>query len=223
VYIALRDILAPVEIAEIASQLEAATFVDGLETAGRLAARVKRNLQLPQTDERGRNASTLVRRALGRSKAFLAAALPKALSEPRFNRYELGMEYGDHVDHALMGLDGKGPVMRSDLAATLFLSDPTGYDGGELVIGGHERVKLPAGDMALYPASTIHRVEPVTRGRRDAAILWIQSTVRTERQRELLRQLDLAVTALAERDPSAREVVALSAVYHNLLREWAEA
>jgi len=218
----LRQILTTQELLSLGAKLEGAEFASGLETAGPLSARVKRNLQLPATTPLAREVIDVVTRALRRSRAFHAAALPHALSEPRVNRYELGMSYGAHVDHGLMG--GATPL-RSDLAVTLFLSEPDTYDGGELIIdddGAPRSFKLPAGDLVLYPASTIHRVETVRRGTRHAVILWVQSMIASASHRRILLDLERVLATLIERDPDADEVVTLSAVYHNLLREWAQ-
>jgi len=160
--------------------------------------------------------------ALERNSLFVSASLPHRVYPPMFNRYEGGMTFGAHIDNAVRLLPGSGGKIRTDLSATLFLSDPASYDGGELMIetaGGSQRIKLPAGDLLLYPASTLHRVTPVTRGTRLACFLWVQSMVRSEEQRSLLFDLDRAIQQLAA-DVPAR--VSLAGCYHNLLRMWIE-
>lgn len=220
----LPGLLRADEVAILHALLVDAPFTSGLDTAGALAARIKHNLQLDDGAPAARRATELVLAALRRSPTFTAAAMPRATTQPRVNRYQAGMRYGPHVDHGLMGSADGGGRLRGDLSATLFLSAPEAYDGGELVIiepAGERRFKLGAGDLLLYQASTIHRVEPVTRGTRDAVILWIESLVASAAQRAILFTLDRAILALASRDPDAPELLAFSATYHNLLRSWA--
>ncbi len=211
------------ELAQIQAGLAGATWGDGRATAGHEAALAKRNQQLPEDTPAARDLGRIVLQALGRTPRFTATALPLRLSQPIFNRYAEGMGYGDHIDSALRG---SASVLRSDLAATLFLSDPATYDGGELVSEdafGARAVKLAAGDLVVYPASTVHRVTPVTRGARLAAILWVQSLVRDDARRGMLHDLDRALASLRARGLGGTpELVTLSGVYHNLLRQWAE-
>jgi PKHD-type hydroxylase len=186
----------------------------------------KSNLQLPEGSDAARSAGQLVREALTRNGLFMSAALPHTVYPPLFNRYGPGQKFGDHVDNAMRFHRGSGVRIRTDLSATLFLADPDSYDGGDLVVedtfGVHE-VKLPAGDLVLYPSSSLHRVEPVTRGERIASFFWIQSLVREDARRTLLFDMDLSIQRLAQAagqdDPA---IVSLTGTYHNLLRMWAE-
>jgi len=220
----LKRVLNDEELAGIQSALAAADFAADNKTAGFQAQKVKRNLQLPPGSTEQERLARIVNQALNRHKAFFAAALPSKLMPILFNRYEAGMEYGAHVDNAYMRAGGK-QGLRSDIAATLFLSDPASYDGGELAIHNGQtvqRIKLPAGDMVLYPAGSRHRVEPVTRGTRDAAVFWAQSMVRQPDRRQLLFDLDRSVQGLIAREPEAPEILLLTSVYNSLLREWIE-
>ena len=206
--------------------LDAAAWVDGRVTAGQQSAKAKHNLQVPAEDAAAAGLGELVLTALGRNPAFLSAALPLKVFPPLFNRYEAGMGFGSHIDNAFRVSAERGARYRTDLSCTLFLSDPRDYDGGELVIESptpRPPVKLPAGDMILYPASSVHRVTPVTRGARWASFFWVQSMVRSGEQREILHDLDRSVSqvrdALGEEHAAA---VSLTGHYHNLLRQWAE-
>lgn len=220
----IEGVLGTDVVRQFRDHLEAAKWHDGARTAGGLAGQVKHNLQLPEDTEPALSLGHHVLRALAACPRFEAAALPLRIYPPRFNRYRPGHAYGPHVDSALMPVPGAPVTVRTDLSATLFLSDPADYDGGELSIRDGDawrRVKLPAGDLALYPADRVHHVAPVTRGQRFASFFWIQSTVRSAHRRALLAELDASVQALTEalgaRHP---EVVRLSGLYHNLLREW---
>jgi PKHD-type hydroxylase len=205
------------------TKLDRAEWVDGNETSGHQSARAKHNLQLSETGAEARALGEAVLDALGRSALFVAAALPLKVYPPLFNRYDAGSAFGDHVDSAVRIRRGSDFRIRSDLSATLFLSDPESYDGGELVAEGMPPVKLPAGAMVLYSAATVHRVTPVTRGRRIASFFWIQSMVRDESARALLFDLDRSIQELsAGNTPDSAAVVRLTGVYHNLLRRWAE-
>jgi PKHD-type hydroxylase len=222
VLIQIPGVLNPGELAALREALAAAAFEDGGATAGFVAREVKRNLQVQQNSEAGRNCAALVLEALRRSAVFFSAALPHRMHGPVFNRYDPGMTYGEHVDNALMGSPFN---VRTDLAATLFVSEPAEYEGGELTVHdsyGAHRAKLAAGSMVLYPATSLHRVEPVTRGSRLAGVLWIQSLVRGEMQRRLLFEMDVALSTLRQQPAAEKEAAALTAVYHNLVRLWAE-
>jgi PKHD-type hydroxylase len=217
-------------LAKVRSALDGAEWVDGRQTVGAQGAQVKRNLQLAEDSPLRRELGAIVLDALGRSPLFFAAALPLRILPPRFNRYEGGGTYGAHVDGAVMALPG-GPRpgeagwVRSDLSCTLFLCEPDEYDGGGLVIDdtyGEHEVKLPAGDLILYPSSSLHRVEPVTRGARLASFFWVQSMVRDLEQRKLLFQLDTAIQSLTASGADRAALLQLTGVYHNLLRRWAE-
>ncbi|HET9818452.1 MAG TPA: Fe2+-dependent dioxygenase [Rhodanobacteraceae bacterium] len=206
------------------ARLEAAEWTDGRETVGPQGAEVKRNQQLPDTSPLRAELGREVLSACARHPEFHAATLPVKILPPRFNRYAGGGTYGTHIDGAVMAL-ADGSQLRSDIACTLFLAEPDAYDGGELIVddtyGAHE-VKLPAGDAIVYPASSLHRVEPVTRGARVAAFFWIQSLVRDEGRRRTLLQLDTAIRRLGTGHADADVLRQLAGVYHNLLRQWAE-
>ena len=212
-------------LAEIRQQLKEAEWQDGRVTAGFQSAPVKHNLQLSQTDRVARAAGELIVQALERNALFLSAALPHHLYPPLFNRYEPGMAFGAHVDNAVRQVPGTPHRLRTDLSATLFLSAPEDYDGGELVIedtyGPHE-VKLAAGDMVLYPADTLHRVSPVTRGVRLAAFFWVQSMVRDDGARTLLFELDASIRGLTHAGADREALLRLTGCYHNLIRRWAD-
>jgi PKHD-type hydroxylase len=220
----IEDVLTGDQVAAFRQRLAAADWVDGRITAGAQSALAKRNLQVPEDSAAARELGETILGALGRNPRFVAAALPLRVFPPLFNRYDAGMAFDTHVDNAIRF---SGPVRyRTDLSATLFLSDPGDYDGGELIVEdsyGEHAVKLPAGAMVLYPATSLHRVAPITRGSRWASFFWIQSMVRSDEQRSLLFDLDTAIQALSARvgqgDPA---VVSLAGTYHNLVRMWAE-
>lgn len=225
--IAIPDVLDAAGVAEVRAIIDAAEWIDGNATSGHQSALAKKNAQLPEESAAAREAGTMVLDALSGTALFVAAALPLKVYPPLFNRYAGGDTFAAHVDSAIRIRRGSDFRVRSDLSATLFLSDPDSYDGGELVIQdqfGEQRVKLPAGHMVLYPASSVHRVEPVTRGERVASFFWIQSMIRDDGARRILFELDQSVQDVAARlgqdDPA---VVRLTGTYHNLLRRWAEA
>jgi PKHD-type hydroxylase len=202
-------------------------WVDGRATAGHQGARVKHNLQIAEDSAMARELGAAITAALERNPLFLSAALPSRIYPPLFNRYDGadGMQFGTHVDGAVRLLPGTGTKIRTDISATLFISAPEEYDGGELLIDdtyGTHSAKLPAGDMVLYPATSLHCVTPVTRGARIASFLWIQSLVRDDAQRALLFDLDMAVVRLTQTAPAHESLVSLTGCYHNLLRMWAE-
>ena len=226
----LTRLLDPQALQTVRAALgDGATWVDGAATAGRQAQAVKHNQQLAQDSDASRTLQALVLGALQRDALFLSAALPRRILPPLFNRYRArgdgtGEHYGPHVDNAVMRAGTGSDWLRSDLSCTLFLSDPTGYDGGELVVHdalGPQRIKLAAGDALLYPASSLHEVTPVTRGERLASFFWIESMVRSPEQRRLLFDLDMNLLALRARHGESPETTALTGVYHNLLRQWA--
>jgi PKHD-type hydroxylase len=223
--IRLPAVLSPAALAQAQARLAQAAWLPGARTAGSQAAQVKANEQLDPADPACAELQNLVLTALERQPHFLSAALPKRVLPPQFNRYGAELNrYGDHVDQAIR-YTPSGQRLRSDLSATLFLSEPADYDGGELVIQhafGEERVKLAAGDLLLYPGSSVHRVEPVTRGQRLASFFWVESLVRSESRRRLLYDMDMALMALRDRHGDSAETVALTGSYHNLLREWAD-
>lgn len=222
----IPDLVTPDQLAEIRSLIDAAGWIDGNATSGTQSALAKRNEQLPEDSDAARRAGTIILDALAASPLFVAAALPLKVFPPLFNRYAGGQAFDTHVDSAIRIRRGSDFRIRSDLSATLFLADPDSYDGGELVIEGafgEQAIKLPAGHMVLYPASSLHHVTPVTRGTRVASFFWIQSMVRDNEARRILFDLDSAVQSVAATsgaaDPAA---VKLTGVYHNLLRCWAE-
>ena len=221
----VRQVLDADELRQVRALLADAPWTDGRLTAGEQSAQAKNNQQLPETAAAAQAAQALVMRGLQRHPLFFSAALPKQLSPPLFNRYGgAANQFGNHVDGAVRYLrDGAGRV-RTDLSCTLFLADPDGYDGGELVVEdtyGSQRVKLPAGDLVLYPGTSVHRVDPVTRGHRLAAYFWVQSMVRSDEQRRLLFDMDQHLMSLRTRHGEAdAAVVGLTGTYHNLLRMW---
>lgn len=225
--IPIPDVLDAATLAHVQALVSGGEWVDGNVTSGHQAARVKRNAQLSEGSAAAREAGGLILDALGRTPLFIAAALPLKVFPPLFNRYEIGDGFGVHVDNAVRFERGSDRRIRSDLSATLFLSDPDSYDGGELVIegefGASSGIKLPAGHMILYPASSLHRVEPVRRGTRTASFFWIQSMVRDNSMRQTLFDLDCAIQALAvECGGGNPSIVQLTGVYHNLLRQSVE-
>jgi PKHD-type hydroxylase len=220
--LAIPDVLSKEQLASFRAALDGATWVDGRATAGHQSARAKHNVQLAEDDPLSVRLGAIVLDALDRNPLFVSAALPRRVFPPLFNRYAEGQSFGVHVDNAIRVVKGAGVRLRTDLSATLFLSDPEEYDGGELSIEGGfglQQVKLPAGHMVLYPASSLHRVEPVARGARLASFFWIQSMVRDDADRAVLFDLDQSIQRLAPEHPSA---IALTGVYHNLLRRWAD-
>jgi PKHD-type hydroxylase len=221
----IPDVLTQEQVAACRELLEAADWVDGRVTAGHQSALAKDNQQLPEDYEHARKLGDAIVAALERNSLFMAAALPLKVFPPLFNRYQDGQSFGNHVDNAIRQVTGTPHRVRTDLAATLFFSNPDEYDGGELVIEdtyGLHSVKLPAGSMVLYPASSVHHVRPVTRGARLASFFWIQSMVRDDGERTLLFDLDVAIQRLASDVPDHSSVVELTSLYHNLLRRWAD-
>jgi PKHD-type hydroxylase len=221
----IPSVLSKDELAALRAGLDQGAWGDGRVTAGFQSVQVKANLQLPQDDPVAREASDIVLRALERSPLFVSATLPRHVYPPLFNRYGPGMSFGNHVDNAVRQIPGTPHRLRTDVSATLFLSAPGEYEGGELVIDdtyGSHSVKLGAGDLVVYPASSLHRVLPVTRGVRAAAFFWIQSMVRDDGDRTLLFELDTAIGALTEKGADRNSLVQLTNCYHNLLRRWAE-
>lgn len=224
----IPSVLDASQVQELRRELEAVEWSDGRGSAGYLSQQVKRNLQLPDEHPLGRRLGEVILRALQRNALFTAAALPLKILPPLFNCYGAGQTYGRHVDGAIRPLGGTPHRIRTDLSATLFLSDPASYDGGELIVDdtfGQRQLKFPAGDMVLYPGTSVHQVTPVTRGQRLASFFWIQSMVREDQKRALLLELDRAiqkVSANAGADAANSPAVELAGVYHNLLRLWAD-
>ena len=221
----IPEVLTPQQVADIRARLDATDWVDGRATVGSQGAQVKQNRQLPELSPLGRELGEIVLKALLAHPLFVSAAVPLRHVPPLFNRYEGGEHYGLHIDSAVRTVPGTSLRLRTDLSCTLFLSDPDDYDGGELVVvdtyGTHE-VKLPAGDAILYPASSLHRVEPVTRGVRVCSFFWTQSMLRDDGQRQLLFELDQTIQKLRLSLGECEEVLSLTGHYHNLLRQWGE-
>lgn len=221
----LPEVLSREEVAEIRAALAEARWADGAISAGPQAQKVKQNKQLPADAPEARILGERIEAALRRHPLFQSAALPHVVLTPRFNAYEGGGHYGNHVDSALHHDPFKGLTARTDVSTTVFLNDPEAYEGGELIVedtyGAHE-VKLNAGDAILYPSTSLHRVEPVTRGVRLAAFLWTQSLVKDSEQRRMLFELDMTILRLRSQLGDSEEVVSLTAHYHNLLRQWAQ-
>jgi|SRR5579875_714627 len=216
--------LAPSQVAECRRALERVEWVDGRVTAGHLSIPVKRNAQVSEEHPVARELGRMILDTLERNPLFMSAALPAKIVPPLFNRYAEGQSYGPHVDGSVRPVAG-GRRVRTDLAATLFLSELEEYDGGELVIDdtfGPQRIRLPAGSLVLYPASSVHHVTPVTRGARIASFFWIQSMVRDDHKRRMLFGLDASIQNLGRELPQHAAVLELTALYHNLVREWAE-
>jgi PKHD-type hydroxylase len=226
--ITIADVLTAEQVAQARKMLAEANWVDGRVTAGYQAQEVKRNMQIPEGSPVAVALGEMVLGGLARSPRFMSAGLPLRVFPPMFNSYSGGQTFGTHVDTAIRQVASSGQRIRTDLSATLFLTAPEEYDGGELVVEdayGTHSVKLPAGHMVLYPATSLHRVEPVTRGARVSSFFWIQSMVREDSQRALLFDLDTAIQRLALVQGSAEvkaSGVQLTGVYHNLLRQWAE-
>lgn len=221
----IPKVLTADEVRHLRDALAAGDWVDGRATVGEQGARVKRNRQLPENSPLGRRLGEIVLAALARNPTFFAAALPKQTIPPLFNSYEGGEHYGLHVDGSVRGIPGSNISVRTDVSSTLFLSEPEEYDGGELIVvdtyGEHE-VKLPAGDLIVYPSTSLHRVEPVTRGARVCSFFWTQSMVRDDWRRSMLFELDQNITSLRGKVGDCPEVLGLTGLYHNLLRQWAE-
>jgi PKHD-type hydroxylase len=221
----IPDVLTAEQVAQARQRLDAAEWIDGRITAGHQSARAKDNLQVAGTHPIAEEVGDGILAALQRHPLFVAAALPLRVFPPLFNRYEGGHSFGSHVDNAIRQVGGTGHRIRTDLSATLFLSAPDEYDGGELLVEdtyGVHSVKLPAGHLVLYPSTSLHRVQPVTRGARVASFFWIQSMIRDDGERTLLFDLDMSIQRLNHDLPNHPTAVQLTSVYHNLLRRWAE-
>lgn len=226
--VAVPAVLSSDQLAEVLRLVESGEWEDGRATAGQQSELAKRNLQLPASSPEAAAAGEIILSALSSNGLFMSAALPHRVFPPLFNRYDAtsGHGFDNHVDNAIRYLPDRSGRIRTDLSATLFLSDPDDYEGGELIVedtyGAHS-VKLPAGDLVLYPSTSLHRVEPVSRGSRVASFFWVQSMVRDDGKRTLLLDMDAAIRTIAgkvgDTDPS---VVALTGTYHNLLRRWAD-
>lgn len=224
--ITIPQVLTKDEVAQILQLLDAADWEDGAKTAGIQSAEVKKNQQLDPTSDTAQRAGQFIVQALTRNPRFMSAALPARILPPMFNKYEQAETFGKHIDNAIRVNPLTQERLRTDLSMTLFLSEPETYDGGELIVEdyyGRQSVKLPAGDLVLYPSTSIHEVTPVTSGARVSAFFWLQSMVRPDIQRRTLFDLDQTIQQLSTRigatDP---EVVALTGIYHNLIRQWTD-
>lgn len=227
--IQIPDVLTAAQVAEARADLATAEWVDGKVTAGHQSAKAKDNMQLPEGSPVAKKLGGMILEALGKNPLFLSAALPLQVFPPLFNRYTGGQSFGTHVDNAIRYFPGTGQRIRTDLSATLFFAAPDEYDGGELCVEdtyGTQRVKLPPGHMVLYPSTSLHHVTPVTRGARVCSFFWLQSMIRSDEQRTLLFDLDLATQRIAGEFAGQKaaddSAVQLTGVYHNLLRQWAE-
>jgi PKHD-type hydroxylase len=222
----IPDVLSAEQVAQARARLDAAEWVDGRVTAGHQSAQSKHNMQIPEGHPAAREVGDVIVRALQQNPLFITAALPLHVFPPLFNRYSGGQSFGSHVDNSIRTVPGTAHRIRTDLSATLFLSPPDEYDGGELMIEdtyGVHSVKLSAGSMVLYPSTSLHHVRPVTRGARVSSFFWLQSMVRDDGDRTLLFDLDSAIRSLNQASPTPNPVaVQLTGVYHNLLRKWAE-
>ena len=221
----IPNVLTQDELRGIRARLDRSDWQDGRATVGAQGGQVKRNRQLPEASPEARELSAIVQGALARNAMFFAAVLPVRSMPPLFNRYGVGEHYGNHVDGAVRVVPGASGMLRTDVSGTLFLSAPEEYEGGELVVqdtyGEHE-VKLDAGDLIVYPSTSVHRVEPVTQGERICSFFWTQSMIRDDTRRSMLYELDRTIESLRARLGDCQETVALTAHYHNLLRQWAE-
>lgn len=224
--IPIPDVLTRDEVAQCRRTLGSAEWVDGKITAGSQSAQAKFNLQVPEATPLARQLGEIILRALGPNLLFNAAALPLRVFPPLFNRYDEGMNFKPHIDNAIRYVSQANIRLRTDIAVTLFLSEPSEYEGGELVLEdtyGTQSVKLPAGHMVLYPATSLHRVTPIKRGARWASFFWVQSMVKDDGKRRELFELDRAIMETrAALDDTHHAVVALTGAYHNLLRRWSE-
>jgi PKHD-type hydroxylase len=222
----IPSLLSPEQVAHVRGVLAGTDWVDGKVTAGAQSAQAKHNLQVPETAPQARALGEIILTALGQNERFTSAALAKRVFPPLFNRYDAGMNFGTHIDNSIRFVKGANIRVRTDISATLFLSEPNEYDGGELVIedtfGTHE-VKLPAGDLVIYSATSRHNVTPVTRGSRWASFFWIQSMIRDEAARAMLFDLDEAIQSLRGKLGDSDDLVTLTGLYHNLVRRWADA
>lgn len=232
----IPQVLQPDELAQVRQLILTADWADGRITAGSQSGTVKNNRQLPEELPAAQQARHLVSVALARNPMFVTGALPKSVYPPLFNRYGGGHDtnhFGNHIDNAVRTHAATARHVRTDISCTLFLSEPASYDGGELVVQdtyGEQRIKFDAGDLVMYPGTSVHRVEPVTRGERLASFFWIESMVRADTQRRLLYEMDMAITSLRRKDMAqsvpgsaeSSEVIKLTGCYHNLLRMWAD-
>lgn len=224
--LSIPGLITEEQVAVIRARIDGARWVDGNVTSGHQSAQAKYNEQLSEDSDDAKQSGEEIVQALGKSSLFFSAALPKQVYPPLFNRYKGEMSFGNHVDSAMRVHALTGRRIRTDISATLFLTDPNDYDGGELVVEdtyGVHSIKLPAGDMVIYPATSLHRVTPITRGTRVSSFFWIESMIRDDAQRSLLFDMDMALIRLNQHAPGHASLIALTGCYHNLLRMWGEA
>lgn len=221
----IPNVLSETQVKECQEMLLDADWIDGKNTAGHQARLTKSNLQLPEASTVGQDIGQFIVAKLRQIPQFLGAALPNKFYPPMFNCYQDSGAFGSHIDNAIRQSAAVNGQVRTDLSMTLFLNEPNEYEGGELVIEdtfGEKRVKLPAGDLILYPSTSMHHVTPVTSGRRIASFFWLQSLIRNDDQRRILYELDQSIISLTQQDPNQPELIRLTGVYHNLLRQWSE-
>jgi PKHD-type hydroxylase len=223
--IKIPQVLNPEQVQQIKKTLLAAQWTDGNITAGYQSAQTKNNLQLPDQAPEARQLGDLILAALAQSNLFMSAAIPAKIFPPLFNCYQGGQSFGTHVDNAIRQVPGTPVKVRTDLSMTLFISEPNEYEGGELIMEdtfGSHSIKLAAGDMVLYPSTSLHRVSPVTKGRRLASFFWLQSLVASDEKRSILFDMDMAIQSLRSKVQDSAEILQLTGVYHNLLRQWVQ-
>lgn len=223
--VAIPEVLTSEQVAQARRIFESSEWADGRVTAGHQSARAKDNMQIPENHPAARELGEMILNALGQNALFISAALPYRVFPPLFNSYAGGQSFGTHVDNAIRSVTGTSQRIRTDLSATLFFTHPEEYDGGELIVEdtyGTHSVKLPAGHMILYPATSLHHVRPVTRGARICSFFWVQSMIRDDARRSLLFDLDVAIQRLNRDVPEHPSAIQLTGVYHNMLRQWAE-
>lgn len=221
----IPSVLNKEQVQEVKAIMLGADWTDGNVTAGYQSSQAKNNLQLPENSEAAIKLGDIILMALAKNNVFMSAALPNKIFPPLFNCYQGGQAFGIHVDNAIRQVPGTPVKVRTDLSMTLFISEPDEYEGGELVIEdtyGSQSIKFEAGDMVLYPSTSLHKVTPVTKGRRLASFFWLQSMVPRDEQRSILFNMDMAIQALREQVQDSPEIVKLTGVYHNLLRQWAQ-
>ncbi|WP_017444843.1 Fe2+-dependent dioxygenase [Gayadomonas joobiniege] len=223
--IKIEKFISKAEVAEFRRLLQQAEWIDGAQTAGHIAKSAKNNLQLAEDSQLARQLGDFILARLSQNQEIVAAALPNKIFPPMFNCYQGGGEFGFHIDNAVRRVTGAAVKIRTDVSMTLFLSEPDEYQGGELIIQdtfGEQKIKFAAGDMVLYPGSSLHKVTPVTKGQRLASFFWLQSLVRSDEQRRILYDLDKSIQALTTQNNQQPELARLSGVYHNLLRQWSD-
>jgi PKHD-type hydroxylase len=220
------NVLSKSQLLEVRRIIDAATWADGSITAGTQSAKAKKNFQLPEDGIESQRARVIVLEALAANAEYLTGALPKKIYPPLFNKYQgSNNQFGNHIDNAVRTHAHSGKHVRTDISCTLFLTDPSEYEGGELVIEdafGQQGIKFEAGDMVMYPGSSVHRVEPVTKGARISCFFWTESMIRFDEQRRVLYDLDNAIYQLRQEKDGTPEIIRLTGVYHNLMRMWSD-